>query len=154
MCAILDASAVHRVFGDNSPEAGRRFLDWLDSGRGKLIVGGKLLRELSGTHAFQKWYARAQREGRAMRFSDREIDNETRVLEEAESCRSNDPHVIALARVSGARFLYSDDQDLQRDFKDSALIDNPRGVIYSTVRSGSFSPAHRRLLGRRNVCNM
>lgn len=49
MCAIVDASAVFEVFGRRQTEAGRQFRDWLDSGRGQLVVGGKVLEELTQT---------------------------------------------------------------------------------------------------------
>ena len=152
MCAILDTSVVHKVFGDNRPEAGRKFFEWLNSGKGRLVGGGELLRELDRNHAFREWREQAQRAGRFERFDDREIDDRARTIETTASCRSDDPHVIALARISGVRLLYSDDQALQRDFRDRTLIDNPRGIIYSTTRSDNFKSTHRRLLGRKKIC--
>ena len=89
-----------------------------------------------------------------MRFGDQEIDNETRALETVASCRSNDPHVIALAQISGARFLCSDNQALQQDFKDRTLIGNPGGTVYSTAKSSNFSSTHWRLLHRKNICKI
>ena len=44
---------------------------------------------------------------------------------------SDDPHVLALARVSGARLLYTKDNALIRDFKDKKFIDQPRGKVYT-----------------------
>ena len=40
----------------------------------------------------------------------------------AADIRSNDPHVLALARVSGARLLYAEDGDLMTDFKDKRFV--------------------------------
>ena len=152
MCAILDASVVHKVFGDNLSEAGRKFFEWLNTGKGKLVVGGRLLQELEKTYASREWLKQALLAGRAVRFDDHRIGSETGAFKRAGSCRSNDRHVIALARISGVRFLYSDDQALQQDFKNPALIDNPRGTVYSTLKSDEFTLAHRRLLGRRDIC--
>ncbi len=59
MCAILDNDAVHQVFGVNRPAAGRAFFEWIDSGRGRLVVGGRLRRELDGNHAFRNWRRQA-----------------------------------------------------------------------------------------------
>jgi len=152
MCAILDTSVVHKVFGDNLSEAGRKFFEWLNSGKGKLVVGGRLLQELERTYAFREWLQQALLAGRAVRSDDRRIGSETGALKRTGSCRSNDRHVIALARISGVRFLYSDDQALQQDFKNPALIDNPRGTVYSTLKSDEFTLAHQRLLGRKKIC--
>lgn len=144
MCAILDASVVHKVFGDNRPEAGQRFFEWLNSRKGKLVVGGKLLRELERA-PIQKWLQQALLAGLVAQPDNGEINRRTRALNVAMSCQSNDPHVIALAQVSGARLLYSEDNRLQQDFKDRALIDNPRGKIYK---------GQRRLLRRKDLCPM
>ena len=52
--------------------------------------------------------------------------------------RSDDPHVLALARVSGVRLLYTGDVDLIADFKDKAFIDRPRGKIYSGAANANL----------------
>jgi len=68
--------------------------------------------------------------------------------------KSDDAHVVALAIVSGARLLYSKDVDLHEDFKNSKIISDPRGKVYSTYQSGEFRGAHRKLLARRDLCRM
>ena len=60
----------------------------------------------------------------------------------------------ALAKISGARLLYSNDKDLHQDFKDKNLIDNPRGRVYSTLESKNFSVSHSRLLKKRDLCRI
>ncbi len=84
--------------------------------------------------------------------NDEEVDTETKALKANGLCKSNDPHVLALAQVSGARLLYSNDKDLQQDFKNKALINSPRGKVYSTLENKDFTLSHRRLLGRNNLC--
>ena len=47
MCAILDADVASAVFtGDPAPGA-REFRRWIESGRGRLAVGGRLRKELA-----------------------------------------------------------------------------------------------------------
>ena len=66
MCAIVDANVRDQVFGDAPSAAGKYFLDWLTPERGgKLIVGGRLLQELSGLQKFQRWLQGALLAGRA-----------------------------------------------------------------------------------------
>lgn len=154
MCAILDNSVVHKVFEEDRSEAGGAFFDWITSGNGSLVVGGKLLEELNGTIAFRKWRAQAIRAGRIKLVKDRDVEDKTELLIREEQCRSNDQHVIALAQVSGARLLYSDDGNLHADFKNDRLIGHPRGVVYSTKNSDNFTRAHRRLLGRTGICRI
>ena len=69
-----------------------------------------------------------------------------------EAMESDDPHVLGLALVSGARLLYTNDRELQKDFTNPALI-RPRGKVYSTVVHRHFTEAHEGLLKQRNLCS-
>ena len=60
------------------------------------------------------------------------VDTRTEELREDQRLKSDDPHVIALAQVSGARLLYTNDEDLQKDFRNTNLVNNPSGKVYST----------------------
>ena len=147
MCAILDANVVSEVFGSNRPPAGIGFFDWINTGRGHLVVGGKLLQELvSASRAFEKWGQEAQLAGKMSLVNGGEVEARAEALRAAGTCRSNDQHVIAVAQVNGSRRLYSNDGDLQDDFRDKRLIDKPRGKVYSTREDKDFSDTHRRLL--------
>ena len=79
----------------------------------------------------------------------RKVEAATRELEAQQICRSNDAHVIALARVSGARLLFTNDRELQSDFKNRQILG---GNIYTTLRSENVTSTHRRLLGRSDLC--
>ena len=79
-----------------------------------------------------------------------QINDRENHLREEKACKSNDPHIIALAQVSGARLLYSNDKNLRDDFKDTKLVNG--GKIYSTLQDKRFSDAHKRLLARRDLC--
>ena len=153
MCAILDANVAHEVFEDESHEAGLQFRLWITAGRGRLVVGGKLTDELSrASGKFRQWASTAQAQGKIRREKDNIVNQRWRDLEGGGNFLSNDVHIIALAQVSGARLLYSKDKALHKDFRNKELIDRPRGKIYSTLKSGDFSEAHRSLLANRNLC--
>ena len=85
---------------------------------------------------------------------DREIENRTANLEDDAKCRSDDPHILALAQVSDVRLLYTNDGDLQQDFGNKSLIDNPRGKVYSTRRTRNFTATHKGLLSRTDLCKV
>ena len=152
MCAILDANAAGQVFGADRPAAGRAFFDWFDSGPGRLVAGGKLLRELDRNRAFREWRLQAVQAGRITLLNDEAVDRRAAQLEREDACRSNDEHVIAVAQLGGPRLLYSNDGDLQDDFADKGLIDHPRGKVYSTKERRDLRPEHRKLLANRNLC--
>ena len=160
MCAILDNNVVHEVFEQDRPAAGKAFFDWIDSGRGRLVGGGRLLEELARNENFRAWWQAATLSGLATRVGDKAVETETVRLTGRKACRSNDPHVIALALVSGARLLYSNDRDLGDDFRNRKLIGNPPGKVYTTRRgrdaphdfdNTKFRRRHRELLDR-NAC--
>lgn len=152
MCAIVDANVAHQVFGPDRPEAGVEFFKWLSSGKGRLVAGGKLRRELSGNMKFRSWWQQAQLAGRTKAVGDTEVDEQTRKVERSGGYRSDDPHVLALAQISGARLLYTNDRDLQRDFGNPELIGPPRGKIYTTRERRTSGKAYKDFLWRQDPC--
>ena len=153
MCAIVDANVGHEVFGPNQSEAGEFMLRWLERGGGPLVVGGELLKELGRNGRFVGWLRNAQRRGLARRVSDDEVDAETETLRSQSVCRSNDEHILALARLSGARLLFTNDNALQDDFRDRQIVPGTRGRVYTTGQSRRVSGAHRSLLRRTDLCD-
>ena len=151
MCAIVDANAAHQVFGENRPSAGVEFFRWISFGSGSLAIGGKLREELNQVSSFKDWQNEAILSGKVILVEDNKVTAEARDLNKNGLCQSDDEHVIALARLSGARLLFSNDSKLQKDFKDNKLIDQPRGSVYSTLKNRNVTSTHKDLL-RKNVC--
>jgi len=147
MCAIIDVNVVGQAFGDEHTRtpAGNLFRKWVNQRQGRLIVGGKLKRELARNSNFKYWLKEAVSSNRAKLIDDDEVARKVAILSEDNSFQSNDRHVIALAQISGARLLYSEDKNLQKDFRKKNLIDKPRGKVYS-------SPNHRHLFKRDDLC--
>ena len=147
MCAIVDADVVHQVFGSGRPEAGAKFFQWLNTGSGRLVAGGKLTKELAqASPGFRQWARRAVAAGRMKIERDSQVDARAQELWRERKCKSNDPHAIALAQISGARLLYSNDRKLQEDFRSKNLIDSPRGKVYTTLTNTDFVSSHRSCL--------
>ena len=152
MCAIIDNNCRDQVFGrGDRPEAGKKFYDWLEK-HGKLVVGGKLREELGGSGRFSQWFRQAILSGSVIDIDDDLVNRRTEELITENTCKSDDQHVIALAQISNARLLYSNESNLHDDFKSPELINNPRGKIYSTKEGGDFRDSHRNLLNNRNLC--
>lgn len=153
MCAIVDANVANEVFGPHPTPAGEKFLDWVDGGSHRLVVGGKLLGELAkSSQDFRKWMSRAMRTGKMKVLDKNKVSTRTDRIEQERLHKSNDPHVLALAQLSGARLLYSNDAKLQQDFKNKDLIDRPQGNIYSTRQNKNFTRTHKRLLSKQDLC--
>ena len=153
MCAIVDANVTHEVFGSKPVPAGEGFLRCINRGGLTLVAGGRLLDELrASSEDFRRWASEAIRGGKMRIIGEQEVYRRTMDLQRGGECRSDDPHIIALAQVSGARLLYSNDVELQKDFANKDLIDKPRGRVYSTRMTKDFIPARRKLLARKDLC--
>ncbi len=155
MCAILDASVVNQVFGKGQSEAGKKFRQWINARKGLLVVGGKQLDELKrGSSEFKEWAAQAMSAGLMKRVNAEKVNAKADELEREGQCQSDDCHVVALAQVSGARLLYSNDLNLHQDFGNPHLISGPRGKVYSTLRTQDYSKIHENLLKRNDLCRI
>ena len=152
MCAIIDANVGHQLFGNKPPSAGSYFLDWLIKGKGKLVVGGDLRQELERSEKFKRLLLELERANKAINILSREVDDATKALNDLRICKSDDKHVLALAKVSGARLLFTNDQDLQKDFKNREIIGGIQGKVYTTLRKSSVTRTHKELLGRGDLC--
>ena len=159
MCAIVDANVRDEVFGDNPTGAGKFFREWLAKPNGGiLVVGGTKLRKELGSAKFIIFLQERINAGRARRIPDGIVDDEESELRAQDICRSDDEHILALARKSGARLLFTNDNDLIRDFKNSKIITS--GVIYTTRnRKGTTGnpkdtrPTHRKTLSHKHSCD-
>ena len=152
MCAIIDADVVAEAFGRKQTAAGQAFRHSVDYEGLRLVVGGELLDELDKHQSFRTWRSVARQYGRIQIVGRKIVDSLANQLRSSNSCNSNDAHVIALAQVSGARLLFSNDKSLHQDFKDKRLIDEPRGKVFSTNEHTSVTQTHRRLLNDSSLC--
>lgn len=129
MCLILDANCLHKIF----PDVGASFLpvfEALMSGNAKLVLGGTKLRsEYALLNKAWKMIVALDKAGRVKMVNDSQVDIREAELNIAGQLKSDDPHVIALAMISGVRLLCSHDQNLHVDFTNPAIL-TPRGCVY------------------------
>lgn len=151
MCAILDANVAHQLTSTDPDSPGRRFLDRVDSKSLSLVIGGLLREELYQT-TLRDWLEEALVAGSIRTCDDEKVNLRTEEISNSGRCRSDDPHIIALAQISRARLLFTNDRKLKADFGDHQLVNNPRGRVYTTLRYQSFHRSHRDLLNRPDLC--
>jgi hypothetical protein len=145
MCLIIDANkAADFVNHPEVPEHATIY-DWLENQAGTLALGGKLSLELSSISAMRRYLRTLIQAGRAKQYPDDAVNSEEDVVDASGLCRSDDPHIIALARVSGARVLFSVDDPLCADFRNTRLVPRPPGKIYRRAQ-------HRHLLLNGPAC--
>lgn len=140
----MDANRWHEMFSRERSPAAEGFRQWLGKKQGFLVLGGKLRREVAEKRRGKRRVQELQNRGQLALVRDAEVDAEAQRLEQDGRLRSDDPHLLALARVSGARLLYTNDRDLQKDFTNSRLLRN--GRIYTTVENPKFDRRKKVLL--------
>jgi len=131
MRIIIDANRPGIFLSSPQDENVAPIHEWLNRRHGFLVystgaefaneIGAKARKQLQG-------YVQA---GSAKLISSSELEADKQYLQRDSNVKSDDHHILALARVSGSRLLYTCDKNLKTDFKNKSLIDTPRGKIYS-----------------------
>lgn len=155
MCLIIDAN----VAGNYSREGRNPDRDliesWLKRG-GRIASGGRLQAELARSERMLRLMRDYQQKTWMFLYSESEIDAaaaEIRLL----PMESDDVHIVALARTSGARLLYTLDgtargDKLMRDFRDPRLLPGRSRRLRGKIFRGAARTAHRRLLENAPPC--
>ena len=140
MCIIVDANKLGEFLANSPSDDAMPIHHWLSrrAGGGVLVysTGGKFDSEV-GAKARTKLAVYVQA-GRARLVPACEFSGDEDSLRTSGKLRSDDPHVLALARASGARLLYTGDKNLKADFKDPHLICSPRGKVYSSASNAKL----------------
>jgi predicted nucleic acid-binding protein len=145
LCIIIDASVAGLFFRVPHDANYAPVWTWIERRDGKIVYGGELAGELNRLGSARRLLVELQRKGRAYLIQATRIQEEEKRVVGMRNRRSDDPHVLALARASGARILCTDDDDLEADFKNVEIVPRPRGKIYKNAR-------HARLLGHNGIC--
>ena len=118
MCIIVDACCGHFMKLGNANA--KPIHQWITNRNGRIATGGKNLRELirCGLGTLLVEYRKA---GKLCEFAEVRIEAQRKQIDESK-IRSNDAHVILLARVSGSRLVYTNDNLLKNDLRNSSLV--------------------------------
>jgi hypothetical protein len=133
MCIIIDVNIAERIVLRTGDANYKELTECLWGRRRppvKMVYGGDLLREYRANARLMAALEALDRAGRAVKYPEDSLRRETKSVGRQGLCKSNDQHIIALARVSQTRLLCSRDRDLCDDFKNKSLLDKPRGKIY------------------------
>jgi len=137
MCLILDANRFGEALSTPPNPDYRPIIDWLtaSTSAGMVVFGGtKFLREIDRSTRARRWFIELQRAGRAKSIDRAAVDAEEKALRARGLCFSDDEHLVALARTSGARVFCTEDAALFKDVRNPALLSKPRGRVYRTKR--------------------
>ena len=147
MCVIVDANRASSFFAEPPGAEDAPVVDWILGKGGRLVFGGKLSEELLRINASVRTLRQWTLSGRALEIPAPLVSEEERLLRRMGICRSNDHHVVALARLSGARIVVTGDQALMADVGNAQLLSAPRGKVYQR-------PEHAKLLKHSSSCGL
>lgn len=140
MCIIIDTCSAN-VISSNSCEISRIILDWIKK-RGRVVSGGELHTELMKTPLrplILSWSSA----GRFALIDQNKIDHEVGQFD-LKLLKSNDSHVVALARASDSSAIITGDDLLITDIKNPTVSKRKRKAIKF---SGNYSPRARVVRG-------
>ena len=140
MCLIVDANVAAQVFNPNPSPDFAPVWRAIRDGRAVAVHGGQLTDEYAKLATVLVLVLELERQGRVRKVADDPVRAATRVFEQDNRRRSDDPHILGLAQAANVRLLCSHDQDLHEDFKNPALL-QPAGSVYQ-------SASHRHLIRR------
>lgn len=133
MCIIIDANVLSKFLSDPPDADAAPIHDWIKNKGGTIIfsTSGKFAAEV-GRKARERLRVLVQRNV-AQRVSAKNFQIDADFLKNL--IKSDDEHILALARLTGARILYTANRNLMRDFTSKEIIDKPRGKIYSSWKN-------------------
>jgi len=128
MCLIIDANRISSIV--NRDEDSVPILEWLLEDKSQIALGGSKIRNEYSKHAgFFRYIGELEKSGKVRIAKDENVDAEEINLLQSKDLSSDDHHVIALARVTGCRLVYSSDMALHGDFKNPRIL-RPKGKVY------------------------
>jgi predicted nucleic acid-binding protein len=145
MCIIVDNCVAAGVFVNLSSSSDKFIHKMLATRKTFMVYDSALASEYSNNRDVLSMVLSFDRAGIAKKVPDADVAVERENMDGLPTLRSNDAHIIALARASGARVLCSADGALGADFKDKTFVDKPRGKVFKRMRD------HEHLI--RNGCH-
>ncbi len=139
MCIIVDSNAAHQI--KNATSDGKPVRDWLLDPRSQagLVVGGKLTGELVRA-GLERTMVELRRAARLCVVRDQDVTKAEQQIVSAGGCRSNDLHVVALARAAACQLIFTSDKLLHSDLKNRILMPQRVSIYQRAI------PSHKSLL--------
>jgi hypothetical protein len=109
MCIVADPPTFIPMFKASDPEH-TSFVavrDWVTSGPGKFVLGGKKYKaELLSVRSILHFLTELEKRGKIVRLDESTVDaDETAVKEIEPAADFDDPHLVALIRLTGCRLI-------------------------------------------------
>jgi predicted nucleic acid-binding protein len=115
MCIVIDTNTIVAVFDNRNNEHAkfRPVLDWIISGKGKMVIGGSKYREevFVKIRKYNRLIKHLQSKRKIVEIPPEEVDREESRIQTLETSPDfDDAHLIALLDVSGCLLICSNDK--------------------------------------------
>jgi len=141
MCIVVDTNRLASVLKKRTAdhEEFKPILNWIVNGRGAFVIGGtKYLCEAIG---FVKIFSELAKVNKVITINKQEVDREEAwAANQIHHPDFDDPHIIALLRVSGCKLICSSDARAYPFFKNKKFFSPvaKRPKIYSQKRNAAL----------------
>ena len=127
MCVktVIDASAFRHLTSQTKNTAGFELQSWVQRRDGLIVYSASntaYAKELSKNYAVQELLVEWGRRGQAVEISESKVNAALKHVPGKPTRKSNDPHVLAVAKAGRAQVLFSCDEDLQKDFANTDVL--------------------------------
>ena len=145
MCIVIDANTFSKVFNvkDSSHSEFEPVLDWIEKGKGKLVFGGSTYINEIGVRQ-RRILLEYKKQGKVVTLDKSLVDSEEGVVKKLHTHKDfDDPHMVAIFRVSRCLLFCSGDKRANRFIKNQVKnVDLYSGKakppkIYSNRKFGS-----------------
>jgi predicted nucleic acid-binding protein len=146
MCIVIDTCALSVVF-KSTDSAFAPVRKWILVGKGKMVFGGSTYTaELSKVGSILRFVAELSRQGKTVVLDKSAVDDAEKVIKEMEqSADFDDPHIVAIARVSRCRVVCTLDKRSDKFVRDRRFYaKGSRPSIYRAI-------SHSHLLCEGNI---
>lgn len=139
MCIIIDTNSLSCVFDKESDNHNdfEPVLNWIYNGKGKVIYGGsKYLDEIK--KKYLALFVQMRKAGKAIYINCDKVNEEEEVVNKMiKHPDYDDPHLVALLRISGCKLICSQDKRAYPYFRHSLFFSpsSKKPKIYSSKRN-------------------
>ena len=153
MCVVADPPTFIPMFKPADPEH-QKFkpvLDWVMAGSGKFVMGGsRYTEELRAMKSILSHLSQLEKKGKVIRKREAEVDVEESLVKGIEPAKDfDDPHLVALIRLTGCRLICVRDprshKFLLAKYLYHSIGDRPK--LYTGAKKNS------KLLSARNIAS-
>lgn len=128
MCirTVIDASAFRHLKEQTPKSAGHQLRNWIYRGDGIIMYSSKnttYATELNRDHEVRALFRDYFQRGLARQVKEADVGAALAEIPDKPLRRSDDPHILALAKASHATVLFSCDNKLCLDFADKEIIE-------------------------------